>query len=344
MKTDKYAKRVRLRELFEPYEKIQESAAAFPTSTCPWYVTEKVHGANFSLLTDGQRVYPASRKGLLSKEAQKTFFGMLELLPSLSKQAKALFSDVLDVNPDTAAICIFGELFGGNRYPGYDPGLSPVSPVQEGILYSPLVSFMVFDISVISIDGGRFYLPFSDTISLCAAKDVQLPTVPVLYRGPRVQCMEYEAGRESLVPALLGYPSPPCNTAEGIVIRPDVPLYDGQGQRCMLKRKVARFSELEAHTLPRLSAPEALAEAELLRRAVPARLDAVQSKLGLSVPVSDLCHALVDDCLEHFHSSGMQEALDWWWTKGGGGKSPDGERIMQRLRCKCALLVGQRGR
>ena len=55
-----------------------------------WVVTEKIHGANFVVLSDGSTVSFAKRKALLLPDEE--FFGYQILAPSLTQLARRLFA------------------------------------------------------------------------------------------------------------------------------------------------------------------------------------------------------------------------------------------------------------
>jgi hypothetical protein len=72
-----------------PYEKIPESLAAWHFSEADyrqlakvdWVVTEKIHGANFAMRTDGNETIFAKRKEFLTDE--EDFFGYHQMRPKL---------------------------------------------------------------------------------------------------------------------------------------------------------------------------------------------------------------------------------------------------------------------
>jgi len=118
-------------------------------------VTEKVHGANFSVLAfrASGAVEFAKRTAVLAPADD--FFGCRSagvtavLRPAARAAAAAVGADV----------AIFGELFGG-LYP--HEAVAPVQglqPVQRGVYYAPTVQFCAFDVQLLA--SGRF-LDFDD--------------------------------------------------------------------------------------------------------------------------------------------------------------------------------------
>ena len=63
-----------------------------------WVVTEKIHGANFALLSDGQAVRCAKRKAMLAEG--EDFFGHTALLPRLIPAVLRLHAQVRTLHPD----------------------------------------------------------------------------------------------------------------------------------------------------------------------------------------------------------------------------------------------------
>jgi len=131
-----------------------------------WVVTEKIHGANFGIVTDGKTVRFAKRKEFL--DSKEDFFGYQLLQKRLILQAKELFKflqvDLLNLEK----VFIYGELFGG-EYP--HPEVNPVSGVQAiqtGVYYSPNIEYCAFDIAVIENgnEKNKNYLDYSIALYL----------------------------------------------------------------------------------------------------------------------------------------------------------------------------------
>ncbi|MGD1913545.1 MAG: RNA ligase family protein, partial [Rivularia sp. (in: cyanobacteria)] len=80
-----------------PYEKIPENPNQWNLTLedyrnfkkTDWVVTEKIHGANFGIVTDGWEVRFAKRKEFLNSE--DNFFGYQLLQDKLILQAKEIF-------------------------------------------------------------------------------------------------------------------------------------------------------------------------------------------------------------------------------------------------------------
>jgi Rnl2 family RNA ligase len=159
-------------------------------------VTEKIHGANFSLITDGRRVWAAKRRGLLSTTTTTTtattaandFFDYQHILDALTPNMLALFHWLKQENASLDHVQVVGELFGGG-YPHPDvrccalqppnvianpiptlvmhqvPTVPNVSLVQTGIYYHPEIRFCAFDVVLLSQADGDRYLDFDRALA-----------------------------------------------------------------------------------------------------------------------------------------------------------------------------------
>eukprot|EP00750_Incisomonas_marina_P019199 INCI3249.1.p2 GENE.INCI3249.1~~INCI3249.1.p2 ORF type:complete len:280 (+),score=61.93 INCI3249.1:230-1069(+) len=114
-----------------------------------WVVTEKVHGANFAFVSDGERVLCASRKNMLNP-AEQDFMSCYRT--GLVQRHEPLVLDLVQrvremIEHEQAGkgalgegradvVWIFGEAFGGG-FPGKQSPEGTVL-VQHGIFYSPV--------------------------------------------------------------------------------------------------------------------------------------------------------------------------------------------------------------
>jgi Rnl2 family RNA ligase len=285
---------------FPPYEKMAESLAAWlgddeaafrASSRAEWIVTEKIHGANFCLVTDGAAIRCAKRKGWLADD--EDFFGHQALLDRLAGAVIEVSSLVKAIEKDAAVVLVYGELFGGG-YPHPDVAPEPgVQPVQTGCWYSPGIELCAFDVAVLRAgEEERHYLDQDAAARICEKAGILF--AKPLFRGGYEDAIAFPLGFETTIPALLGLPSlGPSNKAEGVVLKPArgvvVPRRPG-GIRPVVKRKIAEFAEDERfHGAKKWQArPKAAAPApalEGLQREVSAlvnenRLHAAVSKVG----------------------------------------------------------------
>lgn len=208
-------------------------------SRVPWVVTEKIHGANFVILTDGSDVAFAKRKALLGTDEE--FFGYQILSSGLKESATALFAALREEHCHLTTLTVYGELFGG-AYPHSSVPADPrVEAIQAGIYYSPTIEYCVFDLAVASRDEPHRYLDFDLGMSRAAAAGFF--TSEPLFVGAYEKALTYPLGFESKIPERLGLPVlSVANKAEGVVIKPIRTINDEVG-RPVLKRKIPEFAE-----------------------------------------------------------------------------------------------------
>ncbi|GAX42451.1 hypothetical protein NIES4075_34520 [Tolypothrix sp. NIES-4075] len=236
---------------FTSYEKIDESFHRWQIDEAghrllekiDWVVTEKIHGANFCFVTDGQVIRCANRKKFL--DTNENFFDYQKLQSRLNDNIKRAFIITQSKHPQISRIFIYGELFGGSYpHPDVTPDLS-VQPVQTGIYYSPTIEFCAFDIAFESDGATRTYLDYDKAIDILQSAGI-FYAVP-LFIGRYNEAIAFEINFSSTIPPLLNLP--PLhdeNKAEGIVIKPIKIIYidTPKGKiRPVLKRKITEFSE-----------------------------------------------------------------------------------------------------
>jgi Rnl2 family RNA ligase len=251
---------------FTAYEKIAESldawlgddeAAYRALHRVPWIVTEKIHGANFCLITDGAAIRCAKRKALL--EPDEDFFGHRAVLERNTPAVLRLFELARQRFPGLTRVFLYGELFGG-RYPHPDVAPDPsVQPVQTGCWYSPTIELCLFDLAITresapgvsesESESERTYVDYDEAARLF--DDVGLLYAKPLFRGSYEDASQYPLGFDSTIPAALGLPPlPPGNKAEGVVLKPahgvSVPRRRGL-IRPVIKRKITEFAEDERY-------------------------------------------------------------------------------------------------
>lgn len=286
------------------YEKIAENLEGWLGDDEPayralrnvaWIATEKIHGANFCLVTDGDEIRGAKRKAYLAPDEE--FFGHRALLDRLAPRIRDAARAVMTRDPRVTLVFVHGELFGGG-YP--HPAVTPdptVQPVQTGCWYSPRIELCAFDLGVLREgERERAYLDHDEGAGILA--EAGIFHARPLARGTYEDMIALPLGFESTIPAALGLPPlPPGNKAEGVVIKPvravSVPRRAG-AIRPVIKRKIPEFAEdarfHEAEKWATRPAPGVAAAAlEVLRYEVSAlvtetRLAAAVSKVGRVAP------------------------------------------------------------
>jgi Rnl2 family RNA ligase len=281
---------------FTGYERIAESlerwigddeAAYRALAHAEWIVTEKIHGANFCLVTDGVEIRAAKRKAFL--DTDEDFFGHRALLERSADAVRQIFALARARDPRIVRAQIHGELFGGG-YPHPDVPADPAAqPVQTGCFYSPTIQLCAFDLRLFRAGVAEGEYADHDEASALFA-EAGLFHARALFRGSYEDAIAFPIGFESHVPALLGLPPIADNKAEGVVIKPVRPVVVPRRAgsiRPVIKRKIPEFSEdARFHQAEKWAAPVVTGGAleQLLWEVYPlvteARLDSAVSKVG----------------------------------------------------------------
>ena len=238
---------------FTSYEKIAEAPDQWQLDEAgyrllektSWVVTEKIHGANFCFISDGQSIVCANRKAILADN--EDFFHYQVLLERRRTTIERVFFLTRARYPHLERVFVYGELFGGTYpHPNVRPD-SAVQPVQTGIYYAPTIEFCAFDIAIecASSEPAHNYLDYDQAITIF--KEAGLLYAIPLFIGSYGEALAYPVGFASTIPALLGLPPLAAeNKAEGIVIKPQKTLYIATNKgsiRPILKKKIPEFAE-----------------------------------------------------------------------------------------------------
>ena len=207
-----------------------------------WVVTEKIHGQNCSLWTDGTDV----------KIALRTYFIPYKITdnPPLNKILEEYKHKILGLFyyfvkeegiPDLKTLAVFGEHYGGT-YPHPEVKRDPQAiRIQKGVYYSPHNRWAAYDLRLETISESACYAHFH--LFKHAMDELKIPTVPILAFCSFEMAVNYINDNESLVYLDERLPMIKDNICEGIVIRPVKDKYLWSGQRVILKSKNAKFSE-----------------------------------------------------------------------------------------------------
>ena len=240
-----------------------------------WCVTEKVHGANFAIMYNGNKFGAAKRTETL-KVGAKFFPGWINVVDK--EKAKIIDAFKLICNNENyknvIAITVYGELFGGiychNDEQYTKPESKDIRFVQKHIYYSPNLHFFAFDIRIVVLNDENvelenkgdkenkenteikhekykcIRLPFGESLNIFKQCGF-LYCEPIMI-GTFEECIKFNVETfETQIPNKLGLPLARDkktgnlikNIAEGIVIRK----LNGY-QHCMVKIKSSKYYEV----------------------------------------------------------------------------------------------------
>eukprot|EP00475_Leptophrys_vorax_P045715 TRINITY_DN958_c0_g1_i1.p1 TRINITY_DN958_c0_g1~~TRINITY_DN958_c0_g1_i1.p1 ORF type:complete len:390 (-),score=114.68 TRINITY_DN958_c0_g1_i1:32-1201(-) len=212
-----------------------------------WVGTEKVHGANFQMVTNGVEVKYGKRTSYL--DITSSFNNFQSIMPEYDLKMLDLFAHIqknvstltLEADPeydakfdlsDIKTVRVYGELYGG-LYPHPEvPKIAGTRHIQKGVYYSPNLLFYAFDLRV-----GTQFLSYAKASEVFEA--VGIPYAKPIVKGTLEEVLQFNVEDfESTIPASLGLPSIKDNIAEGLVIRQ----FDTISHK-MVKKKADKFSE-----------------------------------------------------------------------------------------------------
>ncbi|MFV8752362.1 RNA ligase family protein [Nannocystaceae bacterium ST9] len=271
------------------YPKITLELAPLALGDSRWIATEKIHGAQFVLATDGDAVAFGKRKAWLA--ADEPFFGWQALRRELDQAARDLHAALAHVGP----LYLYGELFGGSYPDGTTTPLPGIQAVQTGIWYSPALRYAAFDLLLANDDDDEQPRFVAHHQLEALAEACGLGRVPVLGRGSRSELARLPVRFETRVPASLGLAPLAGNVAEGLVLKPDLEI--DAARRPIVKKKIPEFAELQFDESRPFDADAHLNLSELLQWAETminaARIASARSKVGED-PVEVRDEALLD--------------------------------------------------
>jgi len=212
-----------------------------PCSKEEWVALLKVHGANFSVWTNGKTVKTARRKAFL--DSDENFGSWQTVVGALKDSFIAAFEWMLMENLVEKEVVFWGELAGGD-YP--HPNVrkyAHAKKVQKGVFYAPWNFFYMFDIScdgkflsydVMTLIGDFFNITYAKPLK--RGSFTELLNYPNEFDDP----LHLEFGLPTLTSEMI---KDKKNTCEGIVLKPIKPAYFGNGNRVILKNKNDKFHE-----------------------------------------------------------------------------------------------------
>jgi len=198
-------------------------------------VQEKVHGANFSFFTDGKEIKIGKRTAFIEKDEK--FYNAHHILEHYRKNVIDLFQKVKAMYPETEAVVIYGELFGGG-YEHQEVTLAKNAvKVQKGIEYAPHNEFYGFDIKL----NGTIYLD-TDLVNQIF-EETGFFYARILFQGSLEEALKFPNVFDSKIPSWLGLPEIENNMCEGTIVKTLKTRYFGNGARVILKNKNEKWIE-----------------------------------------------------------------------------------------------------
>ncbi|AGF85515.1 ligase 2 [Moumouvirus goulette] len=184
-----------------------------------WIVLEKIHGANFSFITNGKNICVAKRTAVISSD--EYFYNYETIIEKYKEDILEIYKKITLSIKNIMSIQIFGELFGG-LYPNYK--YENMRPVQKGIYYNPNVDFMVFDIKInYSTDNFQVQNNKSEFLShnevLFYLTLTNLKHVPVITKGKFNDIIKMDPVFLTKVPEIYQLPHIDNNYAEGYIFK-----------------------------------------------------------------------------------------------------------------------------
>lgn len=295
-------------DLWRPFGKIPHRPTTEKPASGAWWVSEKVHGAHFSVLCDGESVRFGKRSAVLGPGER--FFGYETIAGKLTLAVRKAWGVQAAKMPagELKLLAVHGELYGGSypRPAGSATGTAETEslrPIQTGIWYSPRIEFLAFDVALYSrpssdASGGSdkdttaliTWLSLREMTELLSAAG--MPAVEPLFTGKRSDALAFNPRFCTRIPARHGLASIDGNLSEGIVVRPSC------GARQLVKIKNREFAELDdAVDMASHSADLT----PILARVCRNRFDAVRSKLGDGAAASELTAAVISDVMEELY-------------------------------------------
>jgi Rnl2 family RNA ligase len=194
-----------------------------------WIVTEKLHGVNFSIWYDGHEIKYARRSGFIKENENFYNYDIIK------NRYETMVEGLYEYNDHINELVLYGELIGGS-YPHPNVEKLNIKTIQKGVFYTNTIDFVIFDIMV----NGK-YLSYYEMNDLLWA--TQFKTVPYLFSGTLKDCLEYPNDNVSIMCKQYDLPSISDNICEGVVIKPNKPLFFNNESRIILKNKNEKFSE-----------------------------------------------------------------------------------------------------
>lgn len=217
-----------------------------------WVAEIKIDGSNLQCSIDSENNFIIGTRNKFLNEGE-SFQGyeramknenVEECLRKMKVWIKDNYSSMFDtVKNDKFGIRVYGELCGGfYRHPDVEKIKGAVK-IQGRVSYHPDNVWIPFDIDLIDEEGETIFV-FSQTgvHSLCTL--VGLPHPIIIKHGTFEELLNLpNTFPDPTGKILFGLPLIDDNITEGLVLKPNLPLYFDNGKRVMLKNKNEKFKE-----------------------------------------------------------------------------------------------------
>ena len=251
----------------------------------PWYVSEKIHGANCQIAITNEGIKIGGRNEVVDDPLWK------KVILEYEEEAKALFNSI-----DAKRIILFGEFFGGS-YPHPDvPRDKNARKIQKGVWYSPSNHVIFFDLYVEPITGIAYYVNVKSLIYLFSS--FEIPLIDFKKLETLEDALDYPNDEISYVYKRYNLPEIKGNIREGVVIRPEENLWIGQA-RAIIKNKNDKFKEVQKERKPsidqkELNEKQVIVLEGMLRYTTENKVLNILSHYGPNVSISSLGQLIQD--------------------------------------------------
>jgi Rnl2 family RNA ligase len=266
---------------------------------------EKIHGTNFSFVTDGENVSACRRTAILKQDEsfhhfQKILAENKENVIHLFDSTKQYLKDQYQLN--IKEIQLFGELYGG-LYPDV-PKIPQVKMIQKGVFYSNTNDFAAFDLRFTTVEGDVHFMNWND-FEMIMSMNTNIHVVPVIMKGTWEQISSLNPVFESVVYQLHHLPPLVNNWAEGYVIKPlKETNYDETNERLIWKLKHPDFSEMVKTPVGEKKPSKDGLNYDVLESLINQnRYDNVRSKALETVTVQEMVQMFQEDVWKDFNIS-----------------------------------------
>lgn len=196
----------------------------------PWFVSEKIHGANCQLCVDQEQFKIGGRNDFTDDSLwERVLLPYEEAVTNLCSYIKA------------KQIILYGEFFGGSYPHPNVPRDKTARKIQKGVWYSPHNHVLFYDLYIIPFEGNGYYVPVT-TFEVLMDR-FNLPRVNFKKFKSLEDALEYPNDGPSQVYTRYDLPEIENNIMEGVVIKPSSTLWLGQ-TRVIIKNKNERFKEV----------------------------------------------------------------------------------------------------